>query len=127
MKVRVRVGERVLEVEVGDLQARPIVATVDGQRFEVWPEGAAVAAAQIAPSPTGENGDRIVRAPIPGVIVSIAVQPGEAVIPGQELCVLEAMKMKNVIRAGRSGQIAAVHAASGQHVAHHEPLLEYAD
>jgi len=126
MKLKVRVGGRVLEVEVGDLRARPIVATVDGQRFEVWPE-AASAAPQPVPPPAGENGDRIVRAPIPGVILSIAVQPGEAVAPGQELCVLEAMKMKNVIRAGRSGQIASVHASAGQPVAYHEPLMEYAD
>jgi biotin carboxyl carrier protein len=41
--------------------------------------------------------------------------------------VLEAMKMKNAIRAPRDGQIAVVRAALGQHVKHHEILMEYAD
>ncbi len=66
-----------------------------------------------------------VRAPIPGVIVSVAVQPGQAVTVGQELCVLEAMKMKNVIRAPRAGVIAAVRVAVGQTVKHKDVLVEY--
>jgi 3-methylcrotonyl-CoA carboxylase alpha subunit len=44
---------------------------------------------------------------------------------GDPLLVIEAMKMDNVIRAVRSGAIAAVHAVEGHQVAHGEPLLEY--
>ncbi len=73
------------------------------------------------------NSSKVVRAPIPGVIVSVAVQPGATVSVGQELCMLEAMKMKNIIRATRSGQIAAVHVSVGQAVKHHDVLMEYAD
>ncbi len=139
------------EVEVGDLYARPITVLVDGEAFEVWPEESMLAALSpaAAPAPTaaaprpgtgalrpvstktpavpGRDRSRIVAAPIPGVIVSIAVQPGDAVTAGQELCVLEAMKMKNVIRAARAGEIAVVHVAVGQHVKHHDPLIEYTD
>ena len=67
------------------------------------------------------------RAPIPGVIVSIAVKPGDAVEVGQELCVLEAMKMKNAIRAPRAGTIGKILAAMGEHVQHHDLLIEYAE
>jgi biotin carboxyl carrier protein len=70
---------------------------------------------------------KAVRAPIPGVIVSIGVQPGDEVTAGQELCVLEAMKMNNAIRASRAGQVATVYVSVGQHVKHHEVLIEYAD
>jgi biotin carboxyl carrier protein len=70
---------------------------------------------------------KLVRAPIPGVIVSIVVNVGEAVNVGQELCVLEAMKMKNSIRATRAGQIATIHVNIGQQVKHNEPLVEYVE
>lgn len=64
-------------------------------------------------------------APIPGLIFLIKVQEGETVIPGQELCVLEAMKMKNVIRAPRAGQIASVKVSNGQQVAEGDVLVEF--
>jgi biotin carboxyl carrier protein len=68
----------------------------------------------------------VVRAPIPGVIVALSVQPGVAVTFGQELCVLEAMKMENMIRAPRAGTIAAVRVTVGQHVKRQDVLVEYA-
>jgi biotin carboxyl carrier protein len=45
---------------------------------------------------------------------------------GDELCALEAMKMRNAIRATRAGRIATVHVAVGQHVKHQELLVEFA-
>jgi biotin carboxyl carrier protein len=66
-----------------------------------------------------------VPAPLPGVIVAVSVQPGAEVSLGQELCVLEAMKMKNAIRAPRAGRIVSVHVAVGQTVKHRDVLVEY--
>ncbi len=45
---------------------------------------------------------------MPGLIVRVAVAPGDEVKLGQELCVLEAMKMENVLRAEREGVVAEV-------------------
>ncbi|HML22936.1 MAG TPA: hypothetical protein PKD09_14890 [Aggregatilinea sp.] len=163
MKVTVKIDNEIFEVEVGDLTARPISASVGGQRFEVWPEETA-APAKAAPAarpqtgripstpsvlphpevsnpptaasakpnppaaaPAATSTANAVHAPIPGVIVSLAVSSGSSVEVGQELCVLEAMKMKNVIRAPRAGSIASVHVATGQHVKHRDLLFEYAD
>lgn len=75
----------------------------------------------------GPNKSNCVHAPIPGVILSIAVQPGNEVSTGQELCILEAMKMKNIIRAPKDGRLAKVHVMNGQTVKHHDPLVEYAE
>lgn len=154
MKLIVKVENQSFEVEVGDIHARPIVATIDGEAFEVWPEDvqlvrSTVAIGQVAapymahlpgtPQPaTGKPvpassapspalGAKSVLAPLPGVIVAISVKPGEAVEHGQELCIIEAMKMKNIIRAGRAGTIGAVHVALNQHVKHHDVLLEFTD
>jgi biotin carboxyl carrier protein len=147
MKVNVRIDNRSFEVDIADVHARPIIATVDGEQFEVWPETTAngsaekrsvmsATAATPAPQPAAmpkavppavAGNVKEVYAPIPGVIISVAVKPGAGVTPGQELCVLEAMKMKNAIRAGRAGQIAAVHVSAGQTVKHHDVLMEYSE
>ena len=145
MKITVRIADRTFEVDVGDVRVRPVVATIDGERFEVWPEtGVAPAApAHEGPAvagPVGMSytpfrpqtttvgvGVKAILAPIPGVILSVAVAPGATVTRGQTVCVLEAMKMKNPIRAPRAGQIAAVHVAAGQAVKHDDVLMEFAE
>jgi len=150
MKLIVKVEAQSFEVEVGDIHARPINASVDGEVFEVWPEdvqlvrpsvqlgqvaslpgtpqpAAVKPAPGAAPTTTPALGVKSILAPLPGVIVEINVKPGDAVEHGQELCIIEAMKMKNVIRATRAGTIAAVQVALNQHVKHHDVLLEFTD
>ena len=51
---------------------------------------------------------RLVRSPMPGLIVTVAVSAGQDVKVGQELCILEAMKMENVLRAERDGTVEEV-------------------
>jgi biotin carboxyl carrier protein len=64
------------------------------------------------------------RARIPGVVVSIAVQPGRKVRRGDPLLVLEAMKMRNELLSHREGVVVRVHVAPGQMVTKGELLLE---
>jgi glutaconyl-CoA/methylmalonyl-CoA decarboxylase subunit gamma len=152
MKVRVTIEDQNFEVEVGDIHARPVLATIDGEVFEVWPEengkaglGGQRAALSSEPHKSapladalqpvhaeaqkgqGGNKTKSVLAPIPGVILSIQVKEGDAVSVGQELCVLEAMKMKNIIRANRVGTVGAVCIAPGDQVKHGQALLQYTD
>jgi biotin carboxyl carrier protein len=87
----------------------------------------AASAAQVASAATGNGSAKTLLAPIPGTIVAVLVQPGDTVSVGQEVCTLEAMKMKNAIRATRAGTIGRVHVQTGQTVKHHEVLVEYAD
>ncbi len=141
MKIRVTVDERTFEVEIVDLNARPIVAMVDGQRFEVMPEVmAALPAPTTAPRPPqavpqaalvskgGNNSSgKAVLAPMPGLITAVSVTAGATVQQGDPLVSLEAMKMNNLIRAPRAGTIAAVFVSQGQQVKHRDPLVEYAE
>lgn len=108
------------------------VSTAAQPAAQPAPRPAPAPAAAPTGAPTGAptagvDQAKAVRAPIPGVIISVAVKPGEVVKHGQELCVLEAMKMKNVIRATRAGTIGVVHTAAQQHVKHHDVLMEYTD
>jgi biotin carboxyl carrier protein len=154
MKIKVKIDEQEFEVEINDLTARPIVALVDGQCFEVWPEeetglapavkaplerpaptpaprpvAPAVPVAQAAPAAPAGNVDKTkaIIAPIPGVILSVAVCAGATVKVGQELLVLEAMKMKNAIRSTRAGTIANIYVSEGDHVKHGQVLVDFAD
>jgi biotin carboxyl carrier protein len=79
--------------------------------------------ASTAPPPAPSS--RAVVAPLPGIIKSIAVRPGQSVSIGDRLLVIEAMKMDNVIRAARKGIVEAVHVAEGHQVSHGELMLEY--
>jgi glutaconyl-CoA/methylmalonyl-CoA decarboxylase subunit gamma len=146
MKMRVKVGDQIFEVEIEDLNARPILARVDCDTFEVWPEEEAapvrpdasevkpaVPAAPRAAAPVPANGNgssagrRMVTAPIPGKIIGVSVKAGDTVVVAQELVTLEAMKMKNAIRATRAGTIAIIHVGVGDTVSHGQPLVEFAD
>lgn len=158
MKLKVKVDDDYYDVEVDDLRSRPIIVSVDGETFEVWPESkTAYSTGQVQrtvkskeekPSLPSLSSDqklkildeesrsdalpepvnlKAIRAPIPGVITAISVQPGSEVAIGQELCKLEAMKMNNSIRASKVGRIASIHISIGQTVKHNELLMEYAE
>lgn len=138
MMIRVHVEGDYFDVEVGNLYERPVMATVDGIQFEVWPEGktpylpkSPTSKGELPiiqrPKQTNSLGSNTVIAPIPGLIQSVKIQGGEDILAGQEICVLEAMKMKNIIRAPRAGRIAAVNINEGQQVTQGEVLVVYAD
>ena len=68
----------------------------------------------------------IVSAPIQGTVVSIDVRPGDVVRRGQQVAVLESMKMEHVVTAERSGVVEEVVVAIGTAVGQGEPLLTLA-
>lgn len=70
-------------------------------------------------------GRKAVTAPLPGVVKSIAVQPGQVVAIGDPLLTIEAMKMDNVVRATQAGEIETIHVVEGQQVAHGAALVDY--
>jgi propionyl-CoA carboxylase alpha chain len=63
--------------------------------------------------------------PMPGLLVSVAVTGGQAVKLGEELAVVEAMKMENVLRAERDGTVAKIAAEAGQSLSVDQVILEF--
>lgn len=138
-RVTVIVEGREYIVEVGDLKARPIQATVNGTTYDVQvPEKAAGApmrppAAAAAPGkvpaappkivPQAVEQDGKITAPMPGDICEIRVQPGSMVNAGDVVCVLEAMKMKNLIHSSVTGKVTSVDVAVGQAVEYGAVLM----
>jgi biotin carboxyl carrier protein len=93
---------------------------VDGWRVEVELEPERRASlrerARRASDVAGRSGPVEVHAIIPGRIVALSVAPGDAVVAGQQLLVLEAMKMQNELRAPREGSIERIPIAVGENV-----------
>jgi propionyl-CoA carboxylase alpha chain len=65
--------------------------------------------------------------PMPGLLVSVAVKEGQDVKAGEELAVVEAMKMENVLRAERDGTVKKIHAAPRDSLAVDQIILEFAE
>ncbi|QNK00619.1 biotin carboxylase N-terminal domain-containing protein [Dyella telluris] len=72
-------------------------------------------------------GGNQIAAPMPGRIVLVKAQAGDTVEEGQELLVMEAMKMELALKAPRAGTIASIHAAQGDFVEADTVLLRFAD
>jgi len=91
------------------------------------PRPAAPAAAASAPAarkPAG-GGKGAQTAPMPGVVIEVNVKAGDVVTRGQQVAVLDAMKMHNVIGAAQAGTVAEVYVDAGQSVDHGTPLLKF--
>lgn len=69
-------------------------------------------------SKTGGAGGKDMIAPMPGTILSVEAAVGETINPGDVICVLEAMKMKNPIRSTYAGIVESVPITAGQTVAY---------
>jgi biotin carboxyl carrier protein len=70
-----------------------------------------------------ESGEFHLKAPMPGLIVSVAVQEGQEVQKGQVLLVLESMKMQNELRAPRPGKVERIRVCAGESVEQKQTLL----
>lgn len=151
-RLTIIVNSTLYEVELGDLTASPIVVYVNGKPYNVTvettadalPSGPRVTAVEPAEpslreerSPSqprrpqeaggaGREAAQVVRAPMPGNILDIAVAAGDQVAFRDRLCALEAMKMKTAIQSPRSGTIASVEVVEGQVVAHGDVLFTFA-
>ncbi len=69
---------------------------------------------------------RIIVSPMPGLVVSMSAELGDTVREGEAVCVIEAMKMQNIIRAERDGVVKMVGAKAGDSVAADDVLIELA-
>ena len=75
------------------------------------------------PAKAPPDTSRLVRSPMPGLIVKVVVAVGQEVKAGQELCVLEAMKMENEVDAERAGTVTEVRASAGDNVSSGDVLF----
>ena len=125
------------EVVVGDITDNIATLTVNGEEFKVEMEKqaepekkkpvvrAVAAAADDAPAADkgAVNKANAVKAPLPGVITDILVEVGQEVQAGDNVIVLEAMKMANNLQAEKSGKVTAICVKVGESVMEDDALV----
>jgi len=85
------------------------IKSIDGlHRIELSKPGESVA--------RPASGDGRIKAPIPGLITKVFVEPGQAVNEGDSILILEAMKMENVMSAPKAGVVGAINVSAGKTV-----------
>ena len=110
-KVTVNGAEYTVEWEK-PVEEKPVVKV---QPVATKPAAAPAAAAK--PAATAAVNGYAIKTPLPGVIIDVKVNVGDAVAKGQTVVVLEAMKMENNINADRDGKVTAIQVAKGDTVA----------
>jgi len=149
---RVRVGVSEFEIRsqsrlndiviTGTVNGRPFVAQIErgtpknplalrvqhnGTRIDalvVSPRMAELHA--LMPFKAAPDMSRFVLSPMPGLLVQVAVVPGQKVQMGERVAVIEAMKMENVLFAPADGVVSKVMAAQGESLAVDQPIVEFA-
>jgi propionyl-CoA carboxylase alpha chain len=80
---------------------------------------------QLMPFKAPPDMSQFVLSPMPGLLVDVAVQPGQKVQAGERVAVIEAMKMENVLFAAADGVVAKVLASKGESLVVDQPIVEF--
>lgn len=132
------------EVAINSVEGQTASVTVNGTPYTVELEEAPAAPVQAAPvqsapvqaaaaaapapaaAPAASGAGKAVTSPLPGVIIAVKVNIGDKVKAGQEVAVLEAMKMENSIEATQDGTVTAINVAKGDSVLEGAPIVTIA-
>lgn len=135
-----KINGNIYKVAVGDIKDNVAHVEVNGTPYNVELENTSrpvtvVTAPRPAAAPRTETGAKViasapaaagghqVKAPLPGVVLSVPVNVGDVVKASDTVLVLEAMKMENAIHAGRDGKIASIAVNQGDSVLEGNLLL----
>ncbi|MBI2862276.1 MAG: acetyl-CoA carboxylase biotin carboxyl carrier protein subunit [Chloroflexi bacterium] len=148
IRYRLTVNDRTYEVEVGDTSRSPVTVVVNGVTYHIRVEQVETLVApthrlspqvEVAPltslppnsaSTSARPSNAAVAtkaatltAPMPGKIIELNVEVGQQVVPGQQLCLLEAMKMGMPLRASTAGVVKEMRVSVGQTVSYGDVLI----
>ena len=141
---RFKINGNGYEVAINSVEGQTASVTVNGTPYTVELEEAHAAPAQAvpvqaapvqaapasapaaAPVPAASGAGKAVTAPLPGVIIAVKVNVGDVVKAGQEVAVLEAMKMENSIEATHGGTVTAINVSKGDSVLEGAPVVTIA-
>tara|TARA_B100001750_G_C15515908_1_gene607163 strand:+ start:592 stop:1002 length:411 start_codon:yes stop_codon:yes gene_type:complete len=131
-EVRIKIGEKWYTVEVDNLEYSPITVKVDGESFEFEMPDLPLKSNQqpIEPEssvdmPENASNDSVINSPIAGKILAIKIKPGSSVKTGDELCIIEAMKMEQSIRAHGEAKVKKIFVKPMDQVNTNDPLIEF--
>lgn len=100
-----------VELEEKEVAVKTVKAPKTSAPAKTVTQGSPVAKPQVQ-----STGGYVVKAPLPGVILSIPVKVGDTVKASDTVIILEAMKMENAIHAGKDGKVASINVNQGDSV-----------
>ncbi len=140
--LKVRVGPRWYRVEIDDINTDPVKVKVNGKEFEIILHDKPEVQSQMAyvEQPMEDSRDsetdrnekpngisskplRLVESPMPGTVLSISVEIGDYVSPGDDVCLLESMKMRQVLRSDIGGKVGSILVVPGESILDGAPIL----
>ena len=144
--LKVRVGPRWYKVEIDDINTDPVKVKVNGKEFEIILHDKPELQSQMdyVEQPMEDSRDsetdryekpngisskplRLVKSPMPGTVLSISVEIGDYVSPGDDVCLLESMKMRQVLRSDIGGKVGSILVVPGESILGGAPILELFD
>jgi acetyl/propionyl-CoA carboxylase alpha subunit len=122
----VKLGSKVYQAIVEKREGRGrYTIWINGYRFDVEAmDERTRAIRELSAANAAPTGPAPIKAPMPGLIVRVSVKPGDNVIAGQGVVVMEAMKMENELRATAAGRVKSVKILAGAAVEKGQMLVE---
>ena len=138
-KLRVRVGTKWYQVEVEEIGSDPVKVFVNGEMYEVSLTDTGILSEQEKNSLSesssinwdetvdiheSENEDRrVFNSPMPGSVISVSVNIGDLLEIGDQVCILESMKMQQIVITDVSGEVTKIVVDPGDQVSQGAPLI----
>ncbi len=141
----IRIGDRLLQVDFESVSGQPVYSLIlDGKSYESFvyqgeEDWQVLLRGRLYPvmvederekrlhaaggGGVAEGGEFLLRAPMPGLVVSIPVNEGQDVEKGQVLAILESMKMQNELKSPRAGKVERIRVKAGESVEQKQTLL----
>lgn len=138
---KLRINGNEYNVDINSIEGNIASVTVNGTSYQVELESAPATPVQAvpvktaapfqsapqpvasAPKPAVSGAGKPVTSPLPGVIIAVKVNVGDSVKAGQEVAVLEAMKMENSIESVQDGTVTAIHVSKGDSILEGAPIV----
>ena len=130
-------------VEVDDINTDPVKVKVNGKEFEIILHDKPELQGQMPyveepmedsrgletnryekPNGIPSKPAKLVKSPMPGTVLSISVEIGDHVSPGDDVCLLESMKMRQVLRSDIGGKVGSILVVPGESILDGAPILE---
>lgn len=126
-KLHVLDGNKSFDVELleADFQQKKMTVEVNGEKFEmaISDEYDQLVAKMGLGAASGQKLKNI-KAPMPGLVLDILVEAGQVIQKGEQLLILEAMKMENVLKAQGEGVVKSIEITKGQAVEKGQIMIE---
>ena len=128
--MKIRVGNHWYTVEIQDVDSDPVVVLVDGERFEVKLDNSSftsefsLTTSDVMRDPENKNNSLTqFNSPMPGTISSILVSIGEKLVVGQDIIILESMKMQQTLKSNVEGTVVDIKAREGDQISEGDLIL----